>query len=88
MTCAQNGEGAERPQGAERPTSSTPETARGAEQTSDMIELSKERREALLSFVKSNPRMPDEARSRILAQLNEKQVPLTVIERLESRMGN
>jgi multidrug efflux pump subunit AcrA (membrane-fusion protein) len=85
---AQNGEVAERPQGAERPTSGTPETARGAEQASDMIELSKERRETLLSFVKSNSRMPDEARSRILAQLNEKQVSLTVIERLESRMGN
>jgi hypothetical protein len=52
-----------------------------------MVELSAERRAALVAFVEANARMPDEAKARVLAQLREPQVPAQMIERLESRMG-
>jgi RND family efflux transporter MFP subunit len=53
----------------------------------EMVELSAERRAALVAFVEANARMPDEAKARVLAQLREPQVPAQMIERLESRMG-
>jgi multidrug efflux pump subunit AcrA (membrane-fusion protein) len=52
-----------------------------------MLELTEERRAKLVAFVEANTRMPTEAKSRILAQLSQKQVPAAVVERLESRMG-
>jgi hypothetical protein len=51
------------------------------------VALTPERRAALIAFVEGNDRMPAEAKTRILAQLAEDQVPTRVIERLESRMG-
>ncbi|MFV0491593.1 MAG: efflux RND transporter periplasmic adaptor subunit [Pseudorhodobacter sp.] len=52
-----------------------------------MIMLSPERRARLVAFVESNTQMPPDARSRILAQLAEPEVPAGVVERLERRMG-
>jgi len=52
-----------------------------------MITLDPARREALIAFVKKNPRMPDDAKERILKQLEAEQVPAATVERLESRMG-
>ena len=53
----------------------------------EMIALTEERRAQLVAFVEGNTRMPAEARTRILAQLSQPEVPAAVIERLESRMG-
>ncbi len=52
-----------------------------------MVELTPERRAKLVAFVEANNRMPAEVRTRLLAQLQDPQVPLQVVERLESRMG-
>jgi multidrug efflux pump subunit AcrA (membrane-fusion protein) len=52
-----------------------------------LITLTPERRAALIAYVTANTRMPDDAKTRILAQLAADQVPARVIERLESRMG-
>ncbi|RVT82275.1 HlyD family efflux transporter periplasmic adaptor subunit [Rhodobacteraceae bacterium CCMM004] len=53
----------------------------------DMVELSDERRAKLVAFVEGNPRMPAEAKERVLAQLRAPQVPAQMVERIESRMG-
>lgn len=53
----------------------------------DMIELTAERRAALIAFVQSNTRMPQEAKARILEQLNQEKVRADVVERVEARMG-
>lgn len=46
------------------------------------------RRAILIAFVEGNTRMPADAKERLLAQLNGRDVPRDVVERLESRMGN
>ncbi|MBI1493689.1 efflux RND transporter periplasmic adaptor subunit [Halocynthiibacter styelae] len=56
-------------------------------QADELIELSDDRRAALIAFVQANERMPDDARSRVLNQLAEPRVPARVVERIESRMG-
>jgi membrane fusion protein (multidrug efflux system) len=64
---------------------------RGAEsQTMDeqaMLELTEERRARLVAFVQANERMPADAKARILGQLEKPQVPVQMVERIESRMG-
>jgi len=54
----------------------------------EMIEISDERRQKLIEAVKSNARMPANAKDRILATLEQPEVPKEMVERLESRMGN
>lgn len=53
----------------------------------EMLELSAERRAALIAFVEGNTRMPKEAKARILSQLEQPQVPAQMVQRIESRMG-
>lgn len=53
----------------------------------DLIELTEDRRAALIAFVEGNTRMPDAARTRVLDQLAQPSVPAQVVERIESRMG-
>jgi multidrug efflux pump subunit AcrA (membrane-fusion protein) len=53
----------------------------------DLIELTPERRAALIALVERNTRMPPEAKARVLAQLSQDRVPARVVERLESRGG-
>lgn len=64
-----------------------PDAQTQAEAQPEFVDLTPERRAALIAFVEGNDRMPAEAKSRILAQLAEEKVPARVIERLESRMG-
>jgi hypothetical protein len=52
-----------------------------------MLELTDERRAKLVAFVEGNTRMPPDAKTRVLAQLAEPQVPAQVVARIESRMG-
>ncbi|KHQ52926.1 efflux RND transporter periplasmic adaptor subunit [Mameliella alba] len=52
-----------------------------------MLELSEDRRARLVAFIEANTQMPEAARTRILAQLAQKEVPAEIVERIESRMG-
>ncbi len=52
-----------------------------------MVELDADRRARLIAFVEGNKRMPDAVKQRILAQLDQPQVPAETVERIESRMG-
>lgn len=52
----------------------------------EMITLDADRKARLVSFVESS-RMPDEAKARILTQLDAEEVPAETVTRLESRMG-
>ena len=58
-----------------------PEETAGAED--EMIDLTPERRAALIAMVEDNTGMPDAAKQRVLAALNQPQVPAAMIERLE-----
>jgi len=49
--------------------------------------LAADRRARLIAFVEGNARMPEEVKARLLTQLAAEQVPVEVVERLESRMG-
>jgi CheY-like chemotaxis protein len=51
------------------------------------VALDDDRRAKLKAFV-TGSRMPDDAKARILAQLDEPEVPAATIVRLESRMGS
>ena len=51
------------------------------------IALDDDRREKLKAYV-TDSRMPDDAKARILAQLDAPEVPAATIQRLESRMGS
>lgn len=53
----------------------------------EMVELTEERRAKLLAFVEANARMPDEVKTRIMAQLTKDKVPAEMVNRLEARMG-
>jgi multidrug efflux pump subunit AcrA (membrane-fusion protein) len=52
-----------------------------------MVELTDERRAKLVAFIEGNTRMPAAAKARILAQLGKAQVPTSMVERIEGRMG-
>ena len=51
------------------------------------VALDPERRARLIAFVEGNDRMPAAVRDRLLARLQEPEVPLAVVERIEGRMG-
>ncbi|WP_299624938.1 HlyD family efflux transporter periplasmic adaptor subunit [uncultured Tateyamaria sp.] len=59
----------------------------GAAPEPEMLELSADRRARLVAFVEGNPRMPAEAKARVLARLSEDRVPARMVARLEGRMG-
>ncbi len=52
----------------------------------ETVELTQERRAKLIAFVEANGFIPDEAKKRILGQLNQDKVPAKGVQRLESRM--
>lgn len=54
---------------------------------STMLDLTPERRAALIAFVEGNGTMPEEAKARVLAKLREDRVPAEIVERIEARMG-
>lgn len=53
----------------------------------EMVKLTSERRAKLVAFIEGNTRMPDEAKARILSQLEAEEVPAEMLTRLENRMG-
>lgn len=52
-----------------------------------LVQLTPERRAALVALVEGNTGMPADAKARVLAQLAQDSVPEQVIARLEQRMG-
>ncbi|MCB2137532.1 MAG: HlyD family efflux transporter periplasmic adaptor subunit [Rhodobacteraceae bacterium] len=52
-----------------------------------LVDLTPERRAALVAFVENNGFMPAEAKARVLAKLREDRVPAEVVQRIEARMG-
>lgn len=56
-------------------------------QKAAMVDLTPERRAALVALVERNPRLPEETKQRLLLRLQEKSVPADMIERLEARKG-
>lgn len=61
--------------------------ADGVETPAVLVDLTPERRAALIAFVEESGAMPAEAKSRVLAQLREDRVPVEVVSRIEARMG-
>ncbi|NBB97707.1 MAG: efflux RND transporter periplasmic adaptor subunit, partial [Alphaproteobacteria bacterium] len=55
--------------------------------TSDLMNLSDDRRARLIEFVRGDNGLPAEEKSRLLAQLEQAQVPTGTVARLETRMG-
>lgn len=53
----------------------------------ELVELSPERRQKLISFVEQNGYIPKDVKSRLLTQLAKDRVPAKMVNRLESRMG-
>lgn len=57
------------------------------EESGEMVVLSEERRAKLLAFVEANTRIPAEVKETMLRQIRAEETPVSVVERLESRMG-
>ncbi|SPJ24678.1 efflux RND transporter periplasmic adaptor subunit [Palleronia abyssalis] len=70
-----------------RPLRQSDGDAPAAEDSAQMMDLTPERRAALIAMVEDNARMPEEAKARVLAQLQKAQVPAQVVERLEGTRG-
>ncbi|MEJ2035309.1 MAG: HlyD family efflux transporter periplasmic adaptor subunit [Maritimibacter sp.] len=69
------------------PEQSTAPASAPASAAPESIALDEARRARLIAFVKDNDQMPEDAKARLLEQLEQPDVPVSVIERLESRMG-
>ena len=54
----------------------------------ELVELDADRRARIIAYVEANKRIPDEVKTRMLAQLQEAKVPAQMIARIESRMGS
>jgi multidrug efflux pump subunit AcrA (membrane-fusion protein) len=63
------------------------ETTGGAVTKAAMIDLTPERRAALVALVEADDRMPKDARERLLVQLRDGSVPADVVRGIEARMG-
>ncbi len=61
--------------------------AAGAAAEDEMVELTPDRRAAIIAFVEANNRMPKDVKARILGQLSQPKVPAGVVKRIEGRMG-
>ena len=74
-------------QGDQRATATPEGSGPATAQAAETVELTPERRAALILIVEENARMPKEAKARIIAQLSQDKVPVQMVERLESRIG-
>jgi multidrug efflux pump subunit AcrA (membrane-fusion protein) len=59
----------------------------GEPEEPEMVELDPDRRARLVAFIEGNQFMPQDAKERVLGQLQQDRVPAQMIERIESRMG-
>lgn len=66
------------------------DAADGGERSAEgapLIDLTPERRAALIDFVENAPDMAEAAKARVLARLREDRVPAEIVARIEARMG-
>ncbi|MFD1912701.1 efflux RND transporter periplasmic adaptor subunit [Halodurantibacterium flavum] len=75
------------PEGGEEAARPARGASQAAETLEEMVELSPDRRARLIALVSENGRIPEEARARIIAQLEEDLVPSGIIARIENRAG-
>lgn len=68
-------------------TAAAAQGLRPAPEDAALVALTPERRARLIAYVTATPAMPDATRARLLAQLQQDQVPQAMVERLERRMG-
>ena len=54
----------------------------------EKIALDEERRQKMISFIEGNGYIPKTAKKKIIKALSEAEVPVKLIKRIESRMGN
>jgi hypothetical protein len=64
-----------------------PGVDQAAEAAPLMLELTEDRRAALIAAVEGNARMPDEAKARVIEQLRQDRVPADVVARIDARAG-
>lgn len=64
-----------------------PDATQPAEEAQDTVPLSAARRAELIGRVEADPRMPDEAKARVIAQLSAERVPAALLARLDARPG-
>jgi len=64
-----------------------PQAATDAE-TDDLVELTRERRAAMVAYIEADGRLSPEVKRRMLARLSQDKVPAAMIARIESRMGS
>ncbi|MBZ4021199.1 efflux transporter periplasmic adaptor subunit [Rhodobacter sp. TJ_12] len=70
-----------------RPLRAATDGAALVPQKPEQVTLDADRRARLIAAVEGNPRMPAEAKARMLATLQQDQVPADLVARIESRMG-
>lgn len=63
------------------------EPEEAAEADPSMLKLSDEHRARLVAFVTGTKGMPEDVKARLLAALEQEEVPAPVVQRIESRMG-
>ena len=63
------------------------EAAASSDAAPELVDLSPERRAALVAQVEGNPAMPADVKARLLEQLAQEKVPAAVIRRLDERAG-
>lgn len=61
--------------------------SRAGDAATRLVELSPERRAALIAFVEDTAGMSEDAKAEVLARLREARVPSDVVNRIEARMG-
>jgi multidrug efflux pump subunit AcrA (membrane-fusion protein) len=64
-----------------------PEAAEAADPEAGTVALSAARRAELIGRVEANPRMPSEAKARLIAQLEAERVPAALVARLDAQTG-
>jgi len=64
-----------------------PQAATNAE-ADDLVELTGERRAAMVAYIEADGRLSEEAKRRMLARLSQDKVPAAMVARIESRMGS
>lgn len=64
------------------------ESAEAPRDNPNLIALDDERRAKLIAFVEGSARFPTRAKERILTTLRQPEVPLQMVERIESNMGS
>ncbi|WP_424942410.1 efflux RND transporter periplasmic adaptor subunit [Aliiroseovarius crassostreae] len=60
----------------------------GAAEAAELVELSRAQQDAIRSFVETSEKMPEDAKARILKQVEAGKMPAQTLARLQSRMGS